>query len=72
MSLPPSSEPIISVSGLRGVVGTTLTPDVAVRYISAFRRAVAAGAGRCYLRRPHERAILVERRHGTLAAAAAA
>jgi phosphomannomutase len=30
------AEPIISVSGLRGIVGETLTPDVAVRYATAF------------------------------------
>lgn len=30
------SEPIISVSGLRGIVGTELTPLVATKYISAF------------------------------------
>jgi len=30
------AEPIISVSGLRGVVGETLTPEVAVRYAAAF------------------------------------
>ncbi len=29
-------EPIISISGLRGIVGTELTPDVAVRYAAAF------------------------------------
>lgn len=29
-------EPIISVSGLRGIVGDTLTPDVARRYVTAF------------------------------------
>ncbi len=29
-------EPIISVSGLRGVVGETLTPEVAIRYVVAF------------------------------------
>jgi phosphomannomutase len=29
-------EPIISVSGLRGIVGETLTPEVAIRYVSAF------------------------------------
>ncbi|MFO0916178.1 MAG: phosphoglucosamine mutase [Pirellulales bacterium] len=29
-------EPIISVSGLRGVIGRSLTPDVAVRYVGAF------------------------------------
>ena len=33
----PLAEPIISVSGLRGVVGETLTPDVAVRYAAALR-----------------------------------
>jgi len=30
------AEPIITVSGLRGIVGQTLTPDVAVRYVTAF------------------------------------
>lgn len=30
------SELIISVSGLRGIVGKTLTPDVAVRFVAAF------------------------------------
>ena len=30
------AEPIISVSGLRGIVGETLTPDVAKRYAVAF------------------------------------
>ncbi|MEX0978236.1 MAG: phosphoglucosamine mutase [Pirellulales bacterium] len=30
------SEPIISVSGLRGVVGDSLTPEIAVRYARAF------------------------------------
>ena len=28
-------EPIISVSGLRGIVGESLTPEIAVRYASA-------------------------------------
>jgi len=32
------SDLIISVSGLRGVVGGSLTPDVACRYVSAFAR----------------------------------
>jgi phosphomannomutase len=37
----PSSEPtrdilIVSVSGLRGIVGGSLTPEVAVRYVAAF------------------------------------
>src|SRR5688500_10598917 len=29
-------EPIISVSGLRGIIGESLTPDVAARYVAAF------------------------------------
>ncbi|NDC52758.1 MAG: phosphoglucosamine mutase [Planctomycetia bacterium] len=34
---------IVSVSGLRGVVGTTLTADVAVRYAAAFAAGLPAG-----------------------------
>src|SRR5690348_1741801 len=30
------NEPIISVSGLRGIVGESLTPEVAARYVTAF------------------------------------
>ena len=30
------SEPIISVSGLRGIVGESLTPEVAIRYVCSF------------------------------------
>jgi phosphomannomutase len=37
------SEPIISVSGLRGIVGESLTPEVVVRYISAFAAALPPG-----------------------------
>ena len=37
------SEPIISVSGLRGVVGETLTPEVATRYVAAFAAALPPG-----------------------------
>jgi phosphomannomutase len=37
------NELIISVSGLRGVVGDTLTPDVAFRYASAFAETLPAG-----------------------------
>jgi phosphomannomutase len=33
---PLAPEPIISVSGLRGIVGESLTPDVAIRYACAF------------------------------------
>ncbi len=38
-----ASELIISVSGLRGIVGETLTPDVAFRYASAFAATLPAG-----------------------------
>ena len=38
------SEPIITVSGLRGVVGETLTPDVAMRYAAAFAAMAPPGA----------------------------
>jgi len=34
---------IVSVSGLRGVVGTSLTPDVAVRYAAAFAETLPPG-----------------------------
>jgi phosphomannomutase len=37
------SEPIISVSGLRGVVGESLTPEVAMRYAAAFAAAAPPG-----------------------------
>ena len=36
-------EPIISVSGLRGIVGETLTPEVAIRYAAAFAAALPPG-----------------------------
>jgi phosphomannomutase len=39
-----TAEPIISVSGLRGVVGETLTPEVAIRYASAFSAELGPGA----------------------------
>jgi len=38
-----SQEPIISVSGLRGIVGETLTPNVAFRYATAFASTLADG-----------------------------
>lgn len=38
------SEPIISVSGLRGVVGRSLTPEVAMRYAAAFSAIAPQGA----------------------------
>jgi phosphomannomutase len=37
------SEPIISVSGLRGVVGESLTPEVAMRYVAAFSATLPPG-----------------------------
>jgi len=37
------NEPIISVSGLRGVVGDSLTPEVAIRYVAAFADTLPAG-----------------------------
>ena len=36
-------EPIISVSGLRGVVGETLTPEIACRYTRAFAETIPIG-----------------------------
>jgi len=40
---PNVAEPIISVSGLRGVVGQTLTPELAVRYAAAFVAGASSG-----------------------------
>jgi phosphomannomutase len=37
------SEPIISVSGLRGIVGDSLTPEVAIRYVTAFAATLPPG-----------------------------
>src|SRR5215213_1203213 len=37
------SEPIISVSGLRGIVGESLTAEVAARYVAAFAADLPAG-----------------------------
>ena len=37
------SELIISVSGLRGIVGETLTPDVACRFVAAFAAQIPEG-----------------------------
>lgn len=37
------SEPIISVSGLRGIVGDSLTPEVALRYACAFASTLDEG-----------------------------
>ncbi|MHC4677370.1 MAG: phosphoglucosamine mutase, partial [Planctomycetota bacterium] len=36
-------EPIISVSGLRGVVGESLTPEVAIRYACSFADTLGEG-----------------------------
>ncbi len=38
-----TAEPIISVSGLRGVVGQSLTPEVAMRYVCAFAAQIDDG-----------------------------
>ena len=38
------SELIISVSGLRGIVGASLTPEVATRYVMAFVDELPPGA----------------------------
>ncbi|MEM8733261.1 MAG: phosphoglucosamine mutase [Planctomycetota bacterium] len=43
MSQDSQSEPIISVSGLRGIIGTQLTPLVACRYVSAYATTLPAG-----------------------------
>ena len=40
---PVISEPIISVSGLRGIVGESLAPDVAIRYACAFANGLPPG-----------------------------
>src|SRR5436853_161632 len=37
------SEPIISVSGLRGIVGESLTPEVACRFVGAFMSLLPPG-----------------------------
>jgi phosphomannomutase len=37
------SEPIINVSGLRGIVGESLTPEIAVRYAAAFASTLLPG-----------------------------
>jgi phosphomannomutase len=37
------SDPIISVSGLRGIVGEGLTPEVAMRYVAAFAAECSPG-----------------------------
>ena len=37
------AELIISVSGLRGIIGENLTPDVAIRYITAYATTLSAG-----------------------------
>jgi len=37
------ADPIISVSGLRGIVGETLTPEVAMRYAAAFAAVAPPG-----------------------------
>ncbi len=41
--MPDSTEPIISVSGFRGIVGQSLTPLIAARYAAAFAAELPAG-----------------------------
>lgn len=36
-------EPIISVSGLRGIIGESLTPEIATRYVAAFAESLPDG-----------------------------
>ncbi|HQF15408.1 MAG TPA: phosphoglucosamine mutase, partial [Thermogutta sp.] len=38
------AEPIISVSGLRGIIGESLTPEVAMRFAAAWAATAPAGA----------------------------
>jgi phosphomannomutase len=38
-----TSNPIISVSGLRGIIGESLTPEIAIRYAAAFVGELPAG-----------------------------
>ncbi|MGI9429650.1 MAG: phosphoglucosamine mutase, partial [Bythopirellula sp.] len=37
------NEPIISVSGLRGIIGESLTPEIAARYVAAFAESLPPG-----------------------------
>lgn len=37
------SDPIISVSGLRGIIGDSLTPDLAIRYVATFASSLPPG-----------------------------
>ena len=37
-------EPIISVSGLRGVIGSSLNPETAIRYVGAYAATLPPGA----------------------------
>lgn len=52
------SELIISVSGLRGVVGESLTPGVIVRYVGAFVDQLTASAGGTHLARQRPRVLV--------------
>lgn len=63
------SEPIISVSGLRGIVGESLTPEVVTRYVGAF--AATLPQGRVVVTRDGRTtgAMVAELVRGTLSAA---
>jgi phosphomannomutase len=39
----PHASPIISVSGLRGIIGESLTPEIAIRYAAAFAAGLTPG-----------------------------
>jgi phosphomannomutase len=39
----PHASPIISVSGLRGIIGESLTPEIAIRYAAAFAAGLPPG-----------------------------
>ncbi len=37
-------EPIISVSGLRGILGSSLTPEIVIRYVGAYVATLSPGS----------------------------
>jgi len=60
------TEPIISVSGLRGVVGESLTPPVAVRYVTSFAAIAPPGDLVVSLDGRHSGRMIGEAVHGGL------
>ena len=61
-------EPIISVSGLRGIIGESLTPEVATRYVSAFAESLPDGPVLITRDGRHTGPMLAEIVRGTLLA----